>query len=307
MPRAGFEPTIPVFERSKSVRASDRAAIGTGVVVVVVIIIIIITRSILPPCRAVSVNWPSSSLTSAILRKLGPLTAVGQSLLLKWGGGGESRPGMKPQLCHSWPYGTAGHENRPKLLRLGRVETCNIRRWNWKLRTGLSCSCFEVTSGTFRHLLSSCRWYGNCHAVFSKFVFVYRKKRIDPLLSAVVFHLSSSRGISVWLKINISFNFFTCFVSFCAYFNWTPNYTGVYPKSFRTGRLELELQMIQLSSTRCSCIAVLWVSVVSFAAITLCVPSQWVFIVVSVYFVIDSVRKILDTLWITDVRQQPSH
>jgi hypothetical protein len=35
---------------------------------------------------------------------------------------------------------------------------------------------------------------------------------------------------------------------------------------------------------------------VSFAAITLCVVSQRVFIVVSIYFVIDSVRKPLDTL-----------
>jgi hypothetical protein len=53
--------------------------------------------------------------------------------------------------------------------------------------------------------------------------------------------------------------------------------------------------MVQLSATRCSCIAILWVILVSFAAITLCVASQRVFIVVSVYFVIDSVRKLLDT------------
>jgi hypothetical protein len=66
-------------------------------------------------------------------------------------------------------------------------------------------------------------------------------------------------------------------------------------RSFRTGRLERELQMVQLSATRCSCIAILCVSLVSFAAITLCVASQRVFIVVSVYFVIDSVRKLLDT------------
>jgi hypothetical protein len=33
----------------------------------------------------------------------------------------------------------------------------------------------------------------------------------------------------------------------------------------------------------------------SFATITLCVASQWVFIVVSVHFVIDLVRKLLDT------------
>jgi uncharacterized membrane protein len=35
---------------------------------------------------------------------------------------------------------------------------------------------------------------------------------------------------------------------------------------------------------------------VSFAAITLCVASQRVLVVVVVYFVIDSVRKLLDTL-----------
>jgi hypothetical protein len=33
-------------------------------------------------------------------------------------------------------------------------------------------------------------------------------------------------------------------------------YEGV-PTSFRTGRLERELQMVQLSATRCSCIAIL--------------------------------------------------
>jgi hypothetical protein len=65
-------------------------------------------------------------------------------------------------------------------------------------------------------------------------------------------------------------------------------------KSFRTGRLERELQMVQLSTTKCSCIATLSVSLVGFAAITLCVASQRVFIVVRVNSVIDSVRK----LWI---------
>jgi hypothetical protein len=54
--------------------------------------------------------------------------------------------------------------------------------------------------------------------------------------------------------------------------------------------------MLQLSAIRCSCIAILWVSLVSLAAITLCVASELVFIVVSVHFVIDSVRKLLDIL-----------
>jgi len=67
-------------------------------------------------------------------------------------------------------------------------------------------------------------------------------------------------------------------------------------KSFRTGCLEWELQMTKLSPTRCSCIAISWVSLVSFAAITLCIASQRVFIIiVIVYFFMDSVRKLLDT------------
>jgi hypothetical protein len=69
----------------------------------------------------------------------------------------------------------------------------------------------------------------------------------------------------------------------------------VISKSFRTGLLERELQMVQLSATRCF-IAILWISLASSAAIILCVASQRVFIVVSVYFFIDSVRKLLDTL-----------
>jgi hypothetical protein len=65
-------------------------------------------------------------------------------------------------------------------------------------------------------------------------------------------------------------------------------------RSFRTGSLERELQMVQLSVTRWSCIAILWVSLVSFAAVILCVVSQRVFIIV-VDFVTDSNRKLLDT------------
>jgi len=67
------------------------------------------------------------------------------------------------------------------------------------------------------------------------------------------------------------------------------------PRSFRTGRLERELQMLQLSDAWCSCIVILWVNLASLAAMTLCVASQRVFIVVSLCFVIDSIRKRLDT------------
>jgi len=57
---------------------------------------------------------------------------------------------------------------------------------------------------------------------------------------------------------------------------------GDVSKSFRTGHLARELQMVQLSAVICSCIATLCVSLVSFAAITLSVASQRAFIV---YFV----------------------
>jgi hypothetical protein len=71
-----------------------------------------------------------------------------------------------------------------------------------------------------------------------------------------------------------------------ALFELSDSYMRIYPihtharthegvsKSFRTGHLEQELQMIQLSATRCCCITILWVSLVSFATITLCVASQ---------------------------------
>jgi hypothetical protein len=42
MPRAGFEPTIPVFERLKPVRALDYAVIVTGIITIIIIIVVIV-------------------------------------------------------------------------------------------------------------------------------------------------------------------------------------------------------------------------------------------------------------------------
>jgi hypothetical protein len=67
-----------------------------------------------------------------------------------------------------------------------------------------------------------------------------------------------------------------------------------------------ELQMVQFSATRCSCIAILCVSLVSFVVITLCVASQRKFIVVVVYLVMDSIRKLLDTTSYTSTMQLTS-
>jgi hypothetical protein len=74
---------------------------------------------------------------------------------------------------------------------------------------------------------------------------------------------------------------------------YVSTYEGV-SKSFRTGRLVRELQMVQLFATKCSCISILWVSRVSFAIITLCVASQRVFMFVSVYFIMAQFGKLLD-------------
>jgi hypothetical protein len=53
----------------------------------------------------------------------------------------------------------------------------------------------------------------------------------------------------------------------------THTHTKDVSKSFRTGRLERELQVVQPSVARYSFIAILWVSLVSFAVITLYVAS----------------------------------
>jgi hypothetical protein len=74
-------------------------------------------------------------------------------------------------------------------------------------------------------------------------------------------------------------------------------------QKFPDWRLERELRMVQLSATRCSCIGILWVSLASFVAITLWRGQQRVLPKVNVYFVIGSVRKLLDTpfAWHTSV------
>jgi hypothetical protein len=89
--------------------------------------------------------------------------------------------------------------------------------------------------------------------------------------------------LTLWVSVWISHE---------AQFPFCEIHTTLYPKVSGLAALERDLRMVQLSVTRCSCIAILWVSLVSFAAITLYVASQRVFVV---YFVIDSVRKILDT------------
>jgi hypothetical protein len=76
-----------------------------------------------------------------------------------------------------------------------------------------------------------------------------------------------------------------CFPQRCSQTSST--YEGV-SKSFQTGFLEWELQMVQLSATICICIAILWVSLVSFAAITLCIASQ---VLIVVYFVMIQSRN----------------
>jgi hypothetical protein len=102
-----------------------------------------------------------------------------------------------------------------------------------------------------------------------------------PSLTSITIH---DHPFSFILPLKSSWNWILIlkivnyFVSTAATSN--ERYEGV-SKSFRTGLLEWEPQMVQLSATRCSCIVILWVSLVSFGAIILGVASQRVFIVIS--------------------------
>jgi hypothetical protein len=53
MPRAGFEPTIPVFERLKTIHALHRAVIGTCQTFNNLLIISLVSSRRLPGCDAV--------------------------------------------------------------------------------------------------------------------------------------------------------------------------------------------------------------------------------------------------------------
>jgi hypothetical protein len=68
------------------------------------------------------------------------------------------------------------------------------------------------------------------------------------------------------LVVDLTITVVIC-VCVCIYIYIYKIHEGVY-KSFRTGCLERKLQMVHLSATRCSCIAILWVSLVSFGGIT---------------------------------------
>jgi hypothetical protein len=120
-----------------------------------------------------------------------------------------------------------------------------------------------------------------------------------PKIHSYIIILPTPRSYEWFLPVRVSHQNFVCIPHLCytrclnsSRSAWLMR-TCVYPKSFRTRRLERELRMVHLSAIRCSCIDILWVNLVSFAAITLYDASQWLFIIV-VYFVIDSVRKLLD-------------
>jgi len=69
----------------------------------------------------------------------------------------------------------------------------------------------------------------------------------------------------------------------------------VYPKVSGLAAWNENCKWYSSLPLRASFIAISWFNLVSFAPITLCVASQRVIIIVSVHFVIDSVRKLLDT------------
>jgi hypothetical protein len=135
--------------------------------------------------------------------------------------------------------------------------------------------------------------YSNwCHHLDYSSIHTFVKSQIWLLHTFIKVHPSTGAVILKPL-INLQLRMASFYCIAMLLHTLTKLYEGV-SKSFQTGHLELELQMVQLSAIRCNYITNFWVSLVSFAAITLSVASQQVFIVV-IYFIIDSVRKLLDT------------
>jgi hypothetical protein len=76
-------------------------------------------------------------------------------------------------------------------------------------------------------------------------------------LKYLIIHRKRKRIKSCALDIRDTDDIYVIFTSVsCCDFNKYPMYVGV-SKSFRIGRLQRELKMVQLSATMCSCIAIL--------------------------------------------------
>jgi hypothetical protein len=175
-----------------------------------------------------------------------------------------------------------------------RVRTC-WKHCLWKYLTHYATGTKEGRKGGRPQLHLSL--HQTCFAPVNN-MDVYRTKQN----ASSVFLISDHAETSLWLVFN-----FGCIIEkhscwrhqhqslriFPYLLPPSSDTTRRYPKV--SGLSSWSERMVQLSATRCSCIAILWVSLVSFGAITLCVASQRVFIAVSVYFVKDSVRKLLDT------------
>jgi hypothetical protein len=97
-------------------------------------------------------------------------------------------------------------------------------------------------------------------------------------MMVIIFMIGSVLQSCVWLTTVQRFVIFKSIHKQCWY-NSPSHFSGLndtcgsrhtygVPKSFRNGGLERELEMVQISAMRCSCIVILWVSLVGFAAIT---------------------------------------
>jgi len=86
----------------------------------------------------------------------------------------------------------------------------------------------------------------------SKNIIISKRDNSHIALKALTLSSSSILGLPNGnFLVGFPTKFYICFLS-----SPYEEYEGV-PKTFRTGRLERELQMVQLSATRCSCIAIL--------------------------------------------------
>jgi hypothetical protein len=140
------------------------------------------------------------------------------------------------------------------------MQSCKGRIWNTcALQIGLrisTCVSHVVSSRgwCFLKVISLCKL---CVSLRSDFHYLKYQTAIFMLFcSESVFHMKSVN--KMFTSHQFLHSFHSSFNTGCTSEDFILTYEGV-SKSFRTGRLERELQMVQLSATGCSCITILCV------------------------------------------------
>jgi hypothetical protein len=126
-----------------------------------------------------------------------------------------------------------------------------------------SSTSYSLLWSFLLHLVKNNNYKVPRSTIFSIFLFLYAS--YVPVLSSVTYYKTTSIYVYLCKIHSLS----------------SKNVIRGCVQKFLTGSISAN----GIAVTRCRFIAILWVSLVSFAIVTLCVASQWVIPKVSVYFV----------------------